>query len=93
MLEALVRGGAGALEVGVPFSDPLADGPTIQRANTLALELGYGDVRRPESIYLTYLAFVPAFIGAYSPAMLRRHAARQELKQKQGKIRHGPPGR
>ena len=40
MLEALVRGGAGALEVGVPFSDPLADGPTIQRANTLALENG-----------------------------------------------------
>jgi len=40
LLRALVRGGAGALEVGVPFSDPLADGPTIQRANTVALQQG-----------------------------------------------------
>ncbi|MCZ6915901.1 MAG: hypothetical protein O7I93_03905 [Gemmatimonadetes bacterium] len=68
-------------------------GMGVPLANTLALELGYGDVRRPESIYLTYLAFVPALIGAYSAAMLRRHAARHELKQEQGKIRHGPPGR
>ena len=40
LLEALVLGGAGAIEVGVPFSDPLADGPTIQRANTAALAAG-----------------------------------------------------
>ncbi len=40
LLEALIRGGAGGIEVGVPFSDPLADGPTIQRANTVAL--GHG---------------------------------------------------
>ncbi len=40
LLRALVLGGAGALEVGVPFSDPLADGPTIQRANTVALQQG-----------------------------------------------------
>ncbi len=32
-------------------------GMGVPLANTLALELGYGDVRRPESIYLTYLAF------------------------------------
>lgn len=40
LLAALVEGGAGAIEVGVPFSDPLADGPTIQRANTVALAAG-----------------------------------------------------
>jgi tryptophan synthase alpha subunit len=40
LLAALVEGGAGAIEVGIPFSDPLADGPTIQRANTVALAAG-----------------------------------------------------
>ena len=40
LLQALVDGGAGAIEVGIPFSDPLADGPTIQRANTVALAAG-----------------------------------------------------
>lgn len=37
---AAIRGGAGGLEIGVAFSDPLADGPTIQRANTAALAAG-----------------------------------------------------
>ena len=40
LLEALIAGGAGALEIGVPFSDPIADGPTIQRASSLALQHG-----------------------------------------------------
>lgn len=37
---AAIRGGAAGLEIGVAFSDPLADGPTIQRANTAALAAG-----------------------------------------------------
>lgn len=37
---ALERGGADILEVGMPFSDPLADGPTIQRAATRSLANG-----------------------------------------------------
>ena len=37
---AAIRGGAAGLEIGVVFSDPLADGPTIQRANTTALAAG-----------------------------------------------------
>lgn len=37
---ALVRGGADAVEWGIPFSDPLADGPTIQRAAQRALAAG-----------------------------------------------------
>jgi tryptophan synthase alpha chain len=38
--EALFRGGADLLELGVPFSDPLADGPVIQRAAERALAAG-----------------------------------------------------
>ena len=40
ILRALDRGGADVVEVGVPFSDPLADGPVIQRATERALEGG-----------------------------------------------------
>ena len=40
ILRALDRAGADVLEVGVPFSDPLADGPVIQRATERALATG-----------------------------------------------------
>ncbi len=37
IMETLIENGADALELGMPFSDPLADGPTIQGANLRAL--------------------------------------------------------
>jgi len=40
LVRALVRGGADALELGLPFSDPVADGPVIQAASTRALAGG-----------------------------------------------------
>jgi tryptophan synthase alpha chain len=64
ILRALDRGGADVLEVGVPFSDPLADGPVIQRATERALAAGTtlagvldllgrvrGDLRAPVVIF------------------------------------------
>jgi tryptophan synthase alpha chain len=40
LMRALVAGGADIIELGVPFSDPMADGPTIQRASERALKHG-----------------------------------------------------
>jgi len=39
-LQAMVAGGADLVEIGIPFSDPVMDGPTIQEASTRALEGG-----------------------------------------------------
>ena len=42
LMKALVEGGADILELGVPFSDPMADGPVIQRSGERALKHGVG---------------------------------------------------
>ena len=41
LMHALVGAGADLLELGVPFSDPLGDGPAIQRANDVARAAGF----------------------------------------------------
>lgn len=45
LMHSMVQAGASAIELGVPFSDPMADGPVIQRAAERALKGGIG-VRR-----------------------------------------------
>lgn len=40
LLPVLERAGCDLVELGIPFSDPIADGPTIQKASTVALENG-----------------------------------------------------
>ena len=59
ILLALERGGADVIEVGVPFSDPIADGPSIQRATERALAAG-GNLSRT----LDLVADVRASISA-----------------------------
>ena len=39
-VKGLVKGGADIIELGFPFSDPIADGPVIQNASTISLEKG-----------------------------------------------------
>ncbi|WP_256298685.1 tryptophan synthase subunit alpha [Haloarchaeobius salinus] len=50
-VEALVRGGADVLELGLPFSEPIAEGPTIQGSVVRALEAGV----TPE-VYLDFVS-------------------------------------
>jgi tryptophan synthase alpha chain len=64
---ALARGGADVIEVGVPFSDPIADGPAIQRASERALAAGgtlattldlVADVRRQTDVPIVLFTYV-----------------------------------
>ena len=47
LAEAAVEGGADLIELGFPFSDPLADGPVIRRAAERALADGHANGRLP----------------------------------------------
>src|ERR1051326_7900277 len=42
LIVELARAGATLIELGIPFSDPMADGPVIQRASERALRHGFG---------------------------------------------------
>lgn len=50
IVEAAAQAGADLIELGVPFSDPLADGPTIQRSTQAALEQGMNLQRSLEMV-------------------------------------------
>jgi tryptophan synthase alpha chain len=63
---ALAEAGADVIELGVPFSDPLADGPTIQRASERALKSGtklakaidlVGDIRKSSEVPLVLFSY------------------------------------
>jgi tryptophan synthase alpha chain len=67
MLIGFARRGARAVEIGIPFSDPIADGPEIQRASEWALRSGAGvpqvlalveRVRRESEIPLVLMSYV-----------------------------------
>ena len=36
IIKTLIESGADIIEIGIPFSDPMADGPTIQKASSIA---------------------------------------------------------
>ncbi len=71
VLQALQAGGADVIELGVPFTDPLADGPTIQRSNQRALDGGVSSVSQVLSVVKTARAngvTVPiVLMGYYNP--------------------------
>jgi tryptophan synthase alpha chain len=41
IIKALADAGAAAIEIGIPFSDPMADGPVLQKASKAALDVGF----------------------------------------------------
>jgi len=73
-LDALVEGGADVIELGMPFTDPMADGPAIQAANLRSLAAGTttADVLRIASEFRARHPDVPLVLMGYANPMVRR---------------------
>jgi tryptophan synthase alpha chain len=83
LVRALERGGADLIELGVPFSDPIADGPVIQRASERALRAGTtlrkvleiaAEIRSTSEIPLLLFSYLNPLVR-YGPDALARDAA------------------
>lgn len=74
LLDAVVAGGADMVEVGIPFSDPIADGPVIQAAATRALEAGVrtADCFRLIAAFRARHPDVPVGILTYANLLMAR---------------------
>ncbi|MBW8785002.1 MAG: tryptophan synthase subunit alpha [Novosphingobium sp.] len=74
ILDALVAGGADVIELGMPFTDPMADGPAIQAANLRALGAGTrtGDVFRIAAGFRARHPEVPLVLMGYANPMTTR---------------------
>jgi tryptophan synthase alpha chain len=77
ILDALVEGGADVIELGMPFTDPMADGPAIQRANlrSLAARTTTADIFTIASGFRARHPDVPLVLMGYANPMLRRGAS------------------
>ena len=76
ILDAIVEGGADIVEVGMPFTDPMADGPSIQRANLRALGAGSTTAGVLEIVagFRRRHPDVPLVLMGYANPMVRRGA-------------------
>ncbi len=69
---ALERGGADLIELGMPFSDPIADGPVIQRASERALRAGMTLSRLLESVReIRRYSEIPLLLFSYLNPLLK----------------------
>ncbi|MEP3422110.1 MAG: tryptophan synthase subunit alpha [Erythrobacter sp.] len=73
-LDALVAGGADVIELGMPFTDPMADGPAIQSANLRSLGAGTttSDVLQIATDFRARHPDVPLILMGYANPMIRR---------------------
>ncbi|SFG24699.1 tryptophan synthase, alpha chain [Novosphingobium sp. CF614] len=73
-LDALVEGGADVIELGMPFTDPMADGPAIQEANLRSLAKGTrtADIFRIAAAFRARHPHVPLVLMGYANPMTIR---------------------
>ena len=74
ILDALVEGGADVIELGMPFTDPMADGPAIQAANLRSMAAGTktADILRIATEFRARHADVPLVLMGYANPMTIR---------------------
>ena len=74
ILDALVEGGADVIELGMPFTDPMADGPAIQSANLRSFEAGTktADILLIAKDFRRRHPDTPLVLMGYANPMLRR---------------------
>lgn len=74
ILDALVAGGADVIELGMPFTDPMADGPAIQAANLRSLAAGTttADILRIAEDFRARHPDTPLILMGYANPMTRR---------------------
>ena len=73
-LDALVAGGADVIELGMPFTDPMADGPAIQQANLRSLAKGTttADIFREATAFRARHPHLPLVLMGYANPMTTR---------------------
>ncbi|RXG12951.1 tryptophan synthase alpha chain [Leeuwenhoekiella aestuarii] len=72
VLEELVKSGVDMIEIGLPFSDPLADGPTIQESSTTALKNGMTTTKLFDQIKdIRKTVDIPLIVMGYFNPMLQ----------------------
>ena len=74
ILDALVEGGADVIELGMPFTDPMADGPSIQAANLRSLAAGTttADILALAKAFRGRHPAIPLILMGYANPMIRR---------------------
>ena len=74
ILDALVEGGADVVELGMPFTDPMADGPAIQQANLRSLGAGTttADIFRIAAAFRARHHDTPLVLMGYANPMITR---------------------
>jgi tryptophan synthase alpha chain len=72
VIESIAAAGADMIELGIPFSDPLADGPTIQHSTQIALENGInvrGCLQMVRTLRLQGITVPLMLMGYYNPIL------------------------
>jgi len=69
ILSALVEGGADIIEIGLPFSDPIADGPVIQASSQRALDRGVTPGQVLDAISHSQVDVPLVLMGYYNPVL------------------------